>query len=200
MALSLGAENKKQVYVLAALVAIIAVVGGIELYSNFSSPAPRTVPPVTRTAPRPAAATSGVAPEAQKLSNANIDPTLHIEKLAESDDVEYSGTGRNIFSAESVPVAIPVPVKTARNTPAVTLPPAPPPPPKPPTIELKYFGYTQTVDKTLQAFFLHGEDIFMARSGEVVDHRYKVGAIRPTSVEVTDLSYDNTQTLALQAF
>jgi hypothetical protein len=198
MAMPLGAENKKQVYILAVLVVVIVVAGGFELYSNFSGPAPRTAPAAARNLPRPAATPAGAAPEAQKLSNADIDPTLHIEKLAESDQVEYSGTGRNIFSAESAPVAIPEPVKSARNTPAVTLPPPPPPVPRPPSIDLKYFGYTEAGDKSLQAFFLHGEDIFMARTGEVVDHRYKVGAIRPTSVEVTDLSYDNTQTLALQ--
>lgn len=198
MAIPLGAENKKQVYLLAALVGIIAIVGGIELYNNFSSPAPpHTNPiPVARSV-RPVTGGSGTATEAQKLSNANIDPTLHLDKLAESEDVTYAGTGRNIFSAQSAPIAIPIPVKTARNTPAVTVP-GPPQPPRPPSIDLKYFGYTQSGDRSLQAFFLHGEDIFMAKSGEVVDHRYRVGAIRPTSVEVTDLSYDNTQTLALQ--
>lgn len=197
MAIRLGAENKKQVYIVVALFAVIAVVGGRELYSTFAGPAPRRVP-VATTARGGVAAANAAAPEAEKISNASLDPTLHFDKLAQSEDVEYQGTGRNIFSAESAPMEIPKPISSARiNAPAVNLPP---PVPQPPSIDLKYFGYEQTPDKNFRAFFVRGEDIFMARPGEIVDHRYKVDAIRPTSVQVTDLSYNNTQTLTLAPF
>ncbi|MGA9060942.1 MAG: hypothetical protein WB341_04655 [Terracidiphilus sp.] len=200
MALALGTENKRQVILVIVLFAFILGFGGWQIYRAVSGPstrpAPAQAPP--RNLPAAANAIPAAGNEAQKLTNAGIDPTLHFDKLAQSEDVEYSGTGRNIFSAESAPIPIPGPIAPARpgGGPVVTQN-SPPPPPKPPAIDLKYFGYSEDEHKVLKAFFMHGEDIFMARTGDIVDHRYKVGAIRPLSVEVTDLSYNNTQTLNL---
>ncbi|MGB6744789.1 MAG: hypothetical protein WBE38_14180 [Terracidiphilus sp.] len=208
MALQLGTENKRQVYLVAVLFAIIAGTGGYELYSNFAGPSTTTVPTPARTATpakttaKPAAQPTSAAQEAEELTNAGIDPTLHFDLLAQSEDVDYEGTGRNIFSASSAPVvSIPTPVKGPRpGAPAVSLPPGPPPAPKPPAIDLKYFGYSETKDKSIRAFFVHGDDIFIATAGQIVDHRYKVEDIKPGSVRVTDMGYNNTQTLTLTAF
>jgi hypothetical protein len=211
MALRLGAENKRQVYLVIAMFAVILPVGGWEMYNYVfggnSTPArPAPAQPVATF--RPAAAAPGTleptgqgtqAAEAQKLSDNELDPSLHFDKLAQTEQVEYAGTGRNIFSAESIPVHVETPIKSPRNSGPVVTTPIVPEAPRPPSIDLKYFGYSQTRDKSLKAFFLHGDDVFMARTGEIVDHRYKVGAIMPGSVQVTDLSYNNTQTLALTA-
>ncbi len=201
MALALGTENKRQVIMVVVLFAVLLVLGIYEFHNFFggsSAPAPPPPPRADRAA---GGAQAGAGDEARRLTNAGIDPTLHFEKLAASENVHYEGTGRNIFSAESAPI-IPTPLGSGRNNLAkntAPLPTGPPPPPKPPNIDLRYFGYSQDEDKALQAFFVHGQDIFMARTGEIVDHRYKVGVIRPLSVDVTDLAYNNTQTLTLSA-
>jgi hypothetical protein len=206
MALQLGTENKKQVYLVAALFAVVLGAGGYELYQNFAGPPPRVAPtPVARTMRTntnagAGSATAPSAPDAQRLSNEGIDPTLHFDQLAQSEDVRYAGTGRNIFSADSAPVYIPKPIVPGRPAPGLPTATAPPAPPRPPAIDLKYFGYSEGRDRTLKAFFVHGDDIFMATAGQVVDHRYKVDTIRPNSVEVTDMGYNNTQTLTLSAF
>jgi len=202
MALALGTENKRQVILVVVLFLVVAGAGGYELYNYFSGPSTPSTP--LPAAQQPVAQPTGSAPaggEAQKLSNANIDPTLHFEKLAQSEDVVYTGNGRNIFSAESAPPSIPEPVKGPRNTAAAAnAPPPVPEAPKPPAIDLKYFGYSQDDQKNLKAFFTRGDDIFMARTGDIVDHRYKVVAIHPLSVQITDLAYNNTQTLTLTQF
>jgi hypothetical protein len=212
MAIPLGIENKRQVYIVIGL--FVAIIGGAiyEFHDSFGgSPAP-TPPPIvnqaatsnTRTTSnaRPSSGNqSSQGPEATKLSGTGLDPTVHFDRLAESEDVEYAGTGRNIFSAESIapPPVLEAVLKSPRNTaPEPFVPPVPPKPTAPP-IDLKYFGYTQAKDKSIKGFFTHGEDVFMARTGEVVDHRYKVGDLKPGSAQVTDLSYNNTQTLPLMA-
>jgi pyruvate/2-oxoglutarate dehydrogenase complex dihydrolipoamide acyltransferase (E2) component len=214
MAIKLGTEKKGQVYLVVALFAVIVCIGGYEIKDNFFTSAPASAPSAARPAaalPANAAAnaqksaatpTSAAAQEALKLSNAGIDPALHLDKLALTESVEYLGTGRNIFSAESAPPPIEKLAAGPRpgqpGQPGVNAAPAAPAPPKPPAIELRYFGYTQSKNKSMQAYFVHGEDIFIARTGEVVNHRYKVGVILPASVEITDLGYNNTQKLPLQ--
>jgi pyruvate/2-oxoglutarate dehydrogenase complex dihydrolipoamide acyltransferase (E2) component len=206
MALALGTENKRQV-ITASVLAVILLICAFFVYRQFfgsSSPAdsgPAPVAPTSQNPPAQTAASPAPAPnvgnEAERLNNPGIDPSLHFDKLAESEGIEYSGTGRNIFSAESAPIPIPKPLAPVRpnSAAAAAAQNTPPPPPKPPAIDLKYFGYSQDEHKQLKAFFSHGDDIFMAKTGDIVDHRFKIGVIRPLNVEVTDLAYNNTQTI-----
>jgi len=146
---------------------------------------------------------SAQAPGATKVATtaAQYDPTLHMEAMLVAESLVYSGSGRNIFSASSAPVEanIPKPIAPVRPT-GVVLPvyTAPPGPPPPPPIDLKFFGTATKVDGSREAFLLHGEDVFLAAPGSIVQRRYKIGSISANSVEVEDLTNNNKQNLPLQ--
>jgi hypothetical protein len=196
----LGAENKRNVYLAGGLAVVVVGLVIYNLWGSFggstSAPAPVSTP--ARTAP-PATTASSRPHEAAKLANAasSLDPTLHPELMAQAEALEYTGNGRNIFSLTSVPVDIPAAVKTPRNDPQANVAQGPPPPAPPPPIDLKFFGFAARQSGTRRAFLLKGDDVFIASEGDVVDHRYKVVKIAPTSVQVEDIPYANTQSLPL---
>ena len=196
-----GLENKRNVAILAvlAVVMIVAVVYFVhEMFGGSPAPAPQA----SASAPaRPAGEAAGSQTgtgghAAQKMPPLEkLDPTLHPELMAGAESLEYSGAGRNIFSMLSAPVKIPEVKGPVRPQPVNTQPIAQGPPPPPP-IDLKFFGY-EANNGARRAFLLHGDDVFIATEGDVVDHHYKVVKITPLSIQVTDLIYNNTQTLPL---
>jgi hypothetical protein len=192
MAIALGTQNKRQVRLAAGLVAAIVVIGGWEGYNAMgTSSAKAAVKPVT---PLRAAA----AP-VRKSNRSRLDPVLRIDELDRSELVEYTGTGRDVFSPMAEPVAVESPLAPARpGDIAASLPPLVEPP-KPPSMDLKYLGFAQTTDKTYTALFTHGDDMFMAKTGDIMFHRFRVGLIQPTSVQVTDLTRNLTQNIAVVA-
>lgn len=204
-----GTEDKKKVVILGSLLAVIVLVAIWQFHSLFGPSTPTPRPAAAAATPTPSSGTGASRVTARVTINGqeaervvtqiNLDPTLHLDKLAQAEDVEYRGSGRNIFSADSAPVRIERPIAPPRPGPNSVVNSGPPPAPQPPAIDLKYFGYSQAPDKSIRAFLVHGEDIFMARPGEVVDHRYKVNSISPGSVQVTDLAYNNTQTVPLSS-
>jgi hypothetical protein len=210
MAIKLGTENKRNVVIAVVLFCILAYLGISQLMSGPSRPAPVSAParPATlRQAPatgaiRSAGGGSGLSTgaAARQVPNSGLDPALHLEKLAVSESIDYAGDGRNIFSAESAPVHIETALGPARPAgPVMPVVNAAPGVPQPPPIDLHYFGYSASKEGKREAFLLHGDDIFEAAAGEIVNHRYKVVAVDIHSVQVTDLSYNNTQTLPLVA-
>jgi hypothetical protein len=119
-------------------------------------------------------------------------PMLAAERLV------YTGSGRNIFSATSVPIDIPKPIASVRPKSLPPPPPMPPPgPPPPPPIDLKFFGTATSAAGKRQAFLLHGQDVFLATDGEIVQRRYRVITVSANSVVVEDMANSNRQTLPL---
>jgi hypothetical protein len=202
MALRVGAEDKKKVYLAAGLFAVMLLLAVRFVWQNFgSSPAP-TQPPAVISTPRPAAPIAPAphvieqhyAHQATKVESSPLDPTLHPELMRQAESLAYTGNGRNIFSLFSAPPAIPKAIASARQSPVNT---GPPPPPPPPPINLRFYGYAAERGGQKQVFLLQGVDIFIASEGDVVDRRYRVGKIGAASVQVEDLPYHNTQTLPL---
>jgi len=219
--MKVGAERKKMVFL-----GVLAVVAVYLLYTNlFSTPstAARTrgslqpvpeampLPGVTRpggtSRTRTARTSSEFRPsfKTKDLDVSAIDPKLRLDLLAKVQAVEMGAAQRNLFQfGAAPPIAVKEPAKIVPLTPAQIAQqqalqnPGPPQPPPPPPITLKYYGYAaQRVDGRKRAFFLDGDDIFVAAEGELIKRRYKVVRIGVSSVEVEDTQFNHTQPLPL---
>ena len=152
----------------------------------------------------------------ERTDPANVDPTLRLEILAKLQTVTMTGAGRNLFEFGAAPPPPPAKVEAAKLEPKIIprrrmgpeLPPPPPPPvatvepPKPqaPPIPLKFYGYVSNTKggPAKRGFFLDGEDIQIAREGDVIKNRYKVIRFGLTSVEMEDTQFSQRQTLRLE--
>lgn len=222
-----GSDNRKKTITASALgvVALICIIYAYnQLFGGPSSPPPSPAPASTTVeAPAenrsassgstrsssvkqavPGGNAPGVAATKMATTSSSLDPTLDETAMLRTESLEYSGTGRNIFSAIYVPPPPPIPkdMPSARPKGPVLPPPPPPPPPTcPPTcppINLKFFGTAKRVNGQMQAFLLQGEDVYLASQGDIVARKYKIVSIAATNIQVTDLQNSNTQTLTLQ--
>ena len=178
-----------------------------EVFAGSSaSPAPTTAVVSTPTQPVKTAAgagmTGGTAAKAIGTTSAGLDPTLHMEAMLVSEGVVYSGSGRNIFSANSAPPPIEIqkPIAPARQLLVAQQVQAPPPPatcpPQCPPIDLKFFGVA-SVNGARRALLLHSDTVYVASAGEIVLRRYRVITVDAKSIEVEDMQNNNKQTLPL---
>jgi hypothetical protein len=211
-------DLQKKVAAVGGFVLLAAGILYFELPHDSSTPAPTA--PVVATAPTiapvvgsggaggkkgvgipvPPGNAVGSAAKSLGTTSAQLDPTLRMEAMLVTEAVVYSGSGRNIFSASSAPVDIPKPIASVRTGRAIAGPPPPPPgPPPPPPIDLKFFGTATSAKGVRRAFLLHGEDVFLASDGDIVQRRYKVITVSANSIVVEDMSYNNRQTLPLLA-
>jgi hypothetical protein len=184
----IGTENRTKT-IIAAVLLIVAVVLVVRAFRGGDEEPPAAPTPAA-TASRPAPdnpsgqAAPGVAKTARKphpLLARTLDPTLRFDLLKSSEDVTYKGSGRDIFRSQPEEAPIPKPLPPDKQ-PGYVAPPPPPPP-----IPLKFYGFASRKDGNKRIFLSKGEDIFVAKEGDIVDRRYKVVHIGTNSVDVQDV-------------
>jgi hypothetical protein len=196
----IGAENKKQVRWMIALLAILLLVGIYNFVdfgtSSANSPASAPAPAAstqttTQTSRKPAAAA--------QLPDNTLDPRLRLDILAASQNKKYEAGGRNIFRMEEI--KIPAVQGSVRQN-AEMGPPAPPTPtptPPPPPIPLKFYGFASKPSEPKRIFLADEGEVFVARQGDIVERKYKVIQINNTSVVIEDMLNSNRQTIQVTA-
>ena len=140
-------------------------------------------------------ALTGVVTANQKFQPLNVeDPALRMDLLDRIHKQEYTGSHRNIFSAEPPPP----PASELRKN---ALPPAPVVPAGPPPLEVPatFFGYlTNPRTGKRQAFFTNGDDVFVVDEGEILMNRFRVLKIGNNSVDLEETSSGRRATLTLE--
>ena len=192
--MKLGTENRKELIaaaVLGAVLLLIVVYQFMPSASTIASTAPATTAtdPLTLPAARPAAH-HGSAPVKKERPGQNLDPTLQLKLLAATEAIKYEGSGRNIFVSQAEAVVIPTPGasgatdKPDKKDDDIYHPPGPAPAVP---IPLKFFGFANRPGEPRKVFLIKGDDTFIAGEGDIVDRRYKVVRITPTSVDIQDV-------------
>ncbi len=138
-----------------------------------------------------------------------IDPTLRLDLLEKLRQVKIDQVTRSLFEFSSAP---PVKTKEPKLAPeqlakikarqklaAAAAASRKKTKPAPPPIPLKFYGYINPVQTgNKKVFFLNGEDILVAKEGDVIGKYYKVVRIRANSVIVEDTRHKHRQTLRLE--
>ena len=148
-------------------------------------------------------------PEGADVSR--IDPVLRLGPLSRLETLAFSGGSRSVFAFGAAPAPPapkeiakpkPVPGATAATTSAATATTAvlantTPAKPAPPPIPLKFYGYVNGAPK--RAFFIDGEDIFVAGENELIRSRYRIIRIETGVALVEDTTTKSQESLKLVA-
>jgi len=190
---NIGAENKKQVRWMIALLAVALLVG-IYNFVDFGTSSANS--------PAPASTSAGNQQKkpalAETADNGTLDPRLRLDILAASQSKKYEAGGRNIFRMEEKPPELAASVRT-RPPFGPDPPPTPTPPPPPPPIPLKFYGFASKPTEPKKIFLFDEGEVFVARQGDIVERKYKVIQINNTSVVIEDVLNSNKQTIPLIA-
>jgi hypothetical protein len=142
-----------------------------------------------------------------RIDPMKVDPTLHLEVLARLQSAGSESNGRNVFQFGAPPpppapkggaaagMRVPEPVVIPQRPVVADVPSGPPPPPP---IPLRFYGMS-TVRATgrKDAFFKEGDTILIAKEGDLLLNRYRVGRIGVNSVAVEDTQLKREQSLPL---
>ena len=192
--MQLGFENKKQTMWAAVLGVAAVLIVAYEVIPMFSgSSVTASSVPAPAPAAQRASARSGTKPGKKPPRVQNLDPTLRLDLLASSEQTVYEGSGRNIFVSRADEVVI-QPPKAPGNTDGKNESDhgyTPPIIPQAPPIPLKFYGFASSAGERKKIFLKMGEDVWVAGEGEIVDRRYKVIQITPTSVSIQDMVYSS---------
>lgn len=179
--MEIGIENRKEVGVAAGLLIAAAILAGRWLIGGSGASAGEEANQRIRVIQKPAVA----------LGQASVDPSLRLAALRDAEATIYVGSGRNIFRvveerpnlgiAPKREVKIPEPIKVVEVHP----------------IPLSFFGFSRRGGVST-VFLLKGEDVFLAREGDIVDRRYKIVRVRPDAVDVEDLLGERSARLVLR--
>lgn len=138
-----------------------------------------------------------------------IDPTLQLDLLAKLRNTPMEGGSRSIFEFAQPPAPPPPkvdPIKMPARPPVVAAAKSPTaadkdgkgPAASGPPIPLKFYGYSDSPKNgPKRAFFLDGEDIFVAGENDLIRNRYKIVRIGVNSAVVQDTTTKKEQTLPL---
>ena len=164
------AKQKKQLYVLAALLVAAILVW----YFQF---------------------TRHPVPAGFSMDNATYTPinaqdfSTVLDQLSKAQSTEYKPTGRNIFVAGAVPVAPdPNALKVAKPA-YVNKGPVVPPPPEPPRLSMIFFGYGNLPSGgPRRAFLLDGEEVRIVGEGDTLQPNLRILHIGNDSIEFEDIN------------
>lgn len=140
-------------------------------------------------------------------SSGKVDPTLRLDLLARVQAVPAVANMRNLFETGPAPA----PIEQTKPIKGPTIIPTAIPPPATQSTEaaqamavnipLKYYGFAEPAARNEgnRGFFLSGDNVLVATEGELLDQRYLVVQLTPTSARVEDTQAKKGQTLALVA-
>jgi hypothetical protein len=194
--MKIGTEDKNKVKIMAVLIAVAVLVLGYNFLSTPKSPTP----------PVASQGQTASADQTKKTgtSVSSLDPTVHFDALRLSQNVTYTGSGRNIFRMEAAALTTIPPMVSGPRTPmhqevgadAGIKSQTPPP-----TIPLRFYGFANRPGEPNRIFLVDNGEKFIAKEGDIVERRYKIvhinNQVNSQSVMVEDLLTNYRQSIPL---